>query len=111
MAELDEDREAERAAILQRRARLMACAVMTGVVAAHAGCACLSPMPPAEETGATAGSYVSACLSGAPASNEGGASAGGALVSISQGGETAGAPTSAGGESGAGGLAICLSVK
>jgi hypothetical protein len=111
MDEHDDDRQAQRAAILQRRARLMACAMMTGVVAAHSGCACLSPQPPADETGATAGSYMSACLSGAPAYNEGGVGGGSVIVPVGQGGEIAGAPTSAGGEGGIGGLSICLSVK
>lgn len=111
MDDHDEDRQAQRAAILQRRARLMACAVMTGVVAAHSGCTCLSPQEPAGGTGATAGSYMSACLSGAPAFNEGGVGGDGVIIPVGHGGEIAGAPTSAGGEGGGGGLSICLSVK
>ena len=96
MAEQDEDRAAERAAILQRRARLVACAVMTGVCTAQGGCACLSPQRPEEEAGAVAGSGP------------------GDTVDLSGGGEEAGgsggAATAAGGEGG-GDLALCLSVR
>jgi hypothetical protein len=104
----DEDREAQRAVILQRRARLVACAVMTGVATAQGACACLSPMP--DEGAGAAASSMNACLSGAPPYNEGGAGASGTLM-LGQGGESGGASTSAGGEGGVAGVSICLSLR
>jgi hypothetical protein len=123
MADQDEDRAAQRAAILQRRARLVACAVMTGVITAPSACnkRCLSPIgpEPVAGAGATAGG-LNACLSGASGNggvapmNSGGTSAGSITVDLSMGGEEAGgsggATTAAGGEGG-GEPTFCLSVR
>jgi hypothetical protein len=93
MAEQDEDRAAQRAAILQRRARLVACAVVTGVcAAAQGGCACLSPRPPEEEAGAGSMGMVDLSVGGEEAGGNGGAT------------------TTAGGEGG-GEPRLCLSVR
>jgi hypothetical protein len=123
MADQDEDRAAQRAAILQRRARLVACAVMTGVLAAPSACSkrCLSPIGPEPGAGGVAGASLNACLSGAggndgvASTNSGGAAAGSIItVEPGMGGEEAGgsggATTGAGGEGG-GDLRLCLSVK
>ncbi len=109
MADQDEDRAAQRAAILQRRARLVACAVVTGVCAAQGGCACLSPRFPEEEAGAVAGSGLNACLSGA-GGNSGGAAMDNSGGSGEEAGGSGGAATAAGGEGG-GGPTLCLSIK
>jgi hypothetical protein len=124
MADQEEDRAEQRAAILQRRARLVACAVMTGVITAPSACSkrCLSPIgpEPVAGAGAVAGSGLNACLSGAsgnggvPPMNSGGSSAGSIPVDLGMGGEetggSGGATTAAGGEGG-GEPTICLSVR
>lgn len=127
MAESDDDRELARAAILQRRSRLIAYAVAVGACAPACGGVCLSPAAPNSGGDGGVGAMYG-CLSGAPpvSAGEGGVGDTGSFYPcLSGAGPSAGGeggvpsgiiiPTaageSAGGEGGAGGPFVCLSVK
>ena len=121
MAKLDDDRQAERAAILRRRAQLAACAVAAGVALPHcSGRTCLEPpfsggaggSAAAGAGGTTSGAGGAAvpCLSTGGSISIGGSAEGGQAFCLTIA-DSAGAGGADGGQAGTGGVAICLSVK
>ena len=110
MAGRDDDRELERAAILRRRAQLVACAVVAGVGLPECSGYCLS-MPPTNSGGTSAAGAAGMPSSAGVAAGENAGEGGQAFcLTIA---ETAGAPAAgaaAGGEAG-GGPTLCLNVK
>ncbi|HYJ10157.1 MAG TPA: hypothetical protein VEX18_14140 [Polyangiaceae bacterium] len=112
MAGHHHDRELERAAILRRRAQLVACAMVAGVGLPQ----CSTCLSPADNTGGAPvgpiGSSGAPTGAGAAAGENGGEGGQAFCLTIAEpgGAPAGGAPSAAGGEGG-GGPTLCLSVK
>jgi hypothetical protein len=112
MAGHHDDRELERAAILRRRAQLVACAMVAGVGLPECARTCLSPIFEAGGApAATAGSAGMLTTAGAASGENTGEGGQAFCLTIAEtGGESAaGAAAAAGGEGG--GPTLCLSVR